>query len=79
MGTGWTAGVRFSVGAPAFSLLHTFGTALGSTYPLVQWVPEAISLGLKRSIREGDYLPPSSAEVKNGDTIIPLSHKCLIN
>jgi hypothetical protein len=34
------------------------------TQPPVQWVPGAISLGLKRLGREADHSPPSSAEVK---------------
>jgi hypothetical protein len=39
-------------------------TALGSTQPPIQWVPGALSLGLKRPGREDDHSPPSSAEVK---------------
>jgi hypothetical protein len=39
-------------------------TALGPTQPLVQWVPGALSLGVKRPGCEADYSPPSSAEVK---------------
>jgi hypothetical protein len=31
----------------------------------IQWVPGALSLGLKRPGREADHSPPSSAEVKN--------------
>jgi hypothetical protein len=34
------------------------------TQPPVQWVPGALSLGLKRPGLEDDHLPPSSAEVK---------------
>jgi hypothetical protein len=40
-------------------------TALGSTQPPIQWVPGALSLGVKRPGREADHSPPSSAEVKN--------------
>jgi hypothetical protein len=40
-------------------------TALGSTQPLVQWVPGALSLGVKRPGREADHSTPSSAEVRN--------------
>jgi hypothetical protein len=36
-----------------------------STQPLIQWKTGALSLGVKRSEREADYTPPSSAEVKN--------------
>jgi hypothetical protein len=39
--------------------------ALGPTQPPIQWVPGALSLGVKRPEREADHLPPSSAEVKN--------------
>jgi hypothetical protein len=40
-------------------------TTLGPTQPPNQWVPGAFSLGVKRSGREADHSPPSSAEVKN--------------
>jgi hypothetical protein len=40
-------------------------TALGSTQPPTQWVPEALSLRVKRRGREADHSPPSSAEVQN--------------
>jgi hypothetical protein len=39
--------------------------ALGHTKPPMQWVPGALSLGVKRPGREADHSPPSSAEVKN--------------
>jgi len=38
---------------------------LGSTQLTIQWVPGALSLGVKRPGREADHSPPSSAEVKN--------------
>jgi hypothetical protein len=38
--------------------------ALGPTQPPIQWVPGAVSLGVKRPGRESDHSPPSSAEVK---------------
>jgi hypothetical protein len=38
--------------------------ALGPTQPPIQWVPGALSLGVKRPGREADHLFPSSAEVK---------------
>jgi hypothetical protein len=40
-------------------------TALGPTQPHNQWVPEALSLGVKRPRREADHSPSFSAEVKN--------------
>jgi hypothetical protein len=39
-------------------------TALGPTQPPIQWVPRALSLGVKRPGSESDHSPPSSAEVK---------------
>jgi len=35
------------------------------TQPLIQWVPGALSLGVKRPVSEADRSPPSSSEVKN--------------
>jgi hypothetical protein len=40
-------------------------TALEPTQPPVQWVPGAISVGVKRPERETDNSPPTSAEVNN--------------
>jgi hypothetical protein len=39
--------------------------ALGPTHLPIQWVPEALFLGVKRPGHEADNPPPSSAEVKN--------------
>jgi hypothetical protein len=38
--------------------------ALGSTQPPTQWVPGALSPGVKRLGCEADHSPPTSAEVK---------------
>jgi hypothetical protein len=38
--------------------------ALGPTQPPIQWVPGALSPGVKRQGREADHSPPASAEVK---------------
>jgi hypothetical protein len=38
-------------------------TALEPTQPPIQWIPGALSLGLKRPRREADHSPPSSAKV----------------
>jgi hypothetical protein len=38
--------------------------ALESTHPPIQWVPGALSSGVKRQEREVDRSPPASAEVK---------------
>jgi hypothetical protein len=40
-------------------------TALVPTQPPLQWVPEALSLAIKRPERESGHSPSSSAEVKN--------------
>jgi hypothetical protein len=40
-------------------------TALESTPPIIQWVPVALSLGVKRPGREADHSPPTSVEIKN--------------
>jgi hypothetical protein len=48
--------------------------ALGSTQPPIQWVPDALSLNIKRSGVKLTHSPPCSAEVKNvwSYTSIPL-------
>jgi hypothetical protein len=38
--------------------------ALGSTQPPIQWVPAALSSGVKRPGREVDHSPQTSTEVK---------------
>jgi hypothetical protein len=38
--------------------------ALGFTQPPIQWVPGALSSGLKQPGREAEHSPPASAEVK---------------
>jgi hypothetical protein len=50
--------VRIRAGAGNFSLHHR-------VQPPIQWVPGALSLGVKRPRCEADHSPPSSAEVKN--------------
>jgi len=60
------SGIRDSsvVGAGNFFLFITVSRqALGQ--PPTQRLTEALSLGVKRPRREADYLPSSSAEVKN--------------
>jgi hypothetical protein len=66
--TGWTIGVlgfdsRRGLGIFLFTTASR--TALGPTQPPIEWVPGALSLGVKRPGREADHSPPSSAEVKN--------------
>jgi hypothetical protein len=57
--------VRVPAGAGNFSLNHRVQNGSGPTQPPIQWVPGALSLGLKRPGRESDHSPPFSAEVKN--------------
>jgi len=46
-----------------FFFATVFRPALGPIQPLIEWVPGALSLWVKRLEREADHLPPSSAEV----------------
>jgi hypothetical protein len=55
--------VQFPAGAGNFSLHHRARTALGPTQPPIQWVPGALSVGVKRPGRVADNSSPSSAEV----------------
>jgi hypothetical protein len=45
--------------------------ALGPTQPPIQWVPGALSFGVKGSGREAGHSPPYSAEVKNAWSSTP--------
>jgi hypothetical protein len=56
-------GVRFPAGLGIF-LDTASRLALGPTQPPIQWVPGALSLGVKRLRHEGDHSASSSAEVK---------------
>jgi hypothetical protein len=56
--------VRFPRGLEIFLFTTTSRTALGPTQPPIQWVPGALSLGVKQPGREADHSPPSSTEVK---------------
>jgi hypothetical protein len=55
---------RFPVWAGKFLITTACRTALGPTQPRIQWVPGALSLGVKRAKREADHSLPSSSEVK---------------
>jgi hypothetical protein len=66
--TGWTIGVLgfdSRRGLRIFLFTTASRTALGPTQPPLQWVPGALSLGVKRPGSEADHSPPSSAEIKN--------------
>jgi hypothetical protein len=57
-------GVRVPVGQE-FSLLHVLQTdSVAHPASYIQWVPGALSSGVKRSGREADHSPPTSAEIK---------------
>jgi hypothetical protein len=65
---GWTIGVLgfdSRRGLGIFLFITAARTSLGPTQPPIQWVPGALSVGVKRPEREDDQWPPSSAEVKN--------------
>jgi hypothetical protein len=57
-------GVRVPVGSRIFSSPRRPDWFLGPTQSPIQWIPGALSLGVKRQGREVDHLPPASAEVK---------------
>jgi hypothetical protein len=57
--------LRFPGGGTGIFLFTTAPrTALVPTQPPIQWVPGALSLGVKRPRREADHSPPR-AEIKN--------------
>jgi hypothetical protein len=56
----------FRRGLRVFLFTTSSRKALVPTQPPIQWVPRAISLGLKQPWREADHSRPSSAEVKEG-------------
>jgi hypothetical protein len=67
LATGWTIrvlGFDFWRELGIFLFTTASRTALGTIQLPVQWVPEALSLGVKLPGREVDHSPPSSAEVK---------------
>jgi hypothetical protein len=64
---GWTIevlGFDSRRGLGIFPSTTVSRTALGPTQPPIQWVPGALSLGVKRPGREADHSPSFSAEVK---------------
>jgi hypothetical protein len=68
LATGWTIvvlGFDSRRGLGIFLFTTASRTVLRLTQPPIQWIPGALSLGVKRPGREADHAPPSSAEVKN--------------
>jgi hypothetical protein len=55
-------GVRVPVGLRIFSTSSR--PAMRPTQPPIQWIPAALSPGVKRQGREADDSPPTSDEVK---------------
>jgi hypothetical protein len=51
----WGSRVRFPTGAGIFLFTTASRTALGPTQPPIQWLPGALSLGVKRPGREADH------------------------
>jgi hypothetical protein len=47
---------------------------LGPIQPPIQWVPRAVSQGIKRPGCEDNHSPPSSTEIKTGGAIPSLLH-----
>jgi hypothetical protein len=60
----WGSRVRFPSGLGIFLFTSASRTALGPTQHPIQWVPGALSMGVKRSGCEADHSPPFSAEVE---------------
>jgi hypothetical protein len=67
--------IGYGLDGPGSILFSTASRlTLGLAQPPIQWVPAALSLGVKQQEREADYSLPSSAKVKNsGDIPLLLS------
>jgi hypothetical protein len=63
--------VRFPAEAGSFSPQHRVQNGFGPTQLPIQWVPGAVSLGVKWPEREADHSPPSSAESQRMRGAIP--------
>jgi hypothetical protein len=61
----WVLEFDFRRGLGIFLFTTASRMALVPPKPPIQWVPGALSLGVKRPGREADHSPLSSAEVKN--------------
>jgi hypothetical protein len=82
--TGYGTDGRGSI--PGRGNIFLFSTAsrpaMGPTQPLIQKVPRALFQRAKRSGSEADHSPPFSAEVKNGEALLPPSlclHSVVLN
>jgi hypothetical protein len=61
---GQGVGVLSPCGVKNFHFSMSSRPAVGSTQLTIQWVPGALSPGVKRLGREADHSPPTSAELK---------------
>ena len=57
--------VRCPEEARAYVFTKTCKLALKPIQPPIQWVPVALSPGVKRSVPEADHSPITRAEIKN--------------
>ena len=71
--------VQFPAGTPDFSFSKVSTMVLGPIHPSIQWVPWALSLGVKQPGYEADYSPPCSADLRICGTIDPLPHMPLFH
>jgi hypothetical protein len=58
-------GFDFRQGLGIFLFTTSCRLVWGPTHPPIQWIPGALSTGVKRPRREDDHSTPSSAVVKN--------------
>ena len=71
--------VQFPAGAPDFFFSEVSTMVLGPIHPSIQWVPRALSLGVKQPGREADRSHPFSADLWICGTIDPLPHMPLFH
>jgi hypothetical protein len=64
-------------GLGIFLFTITSRMVLGLTQPPIQWIPEALSLGVKQPGCEAHHSPPSSTEVKECMELYLYSHNTL--
>jgi hypothetical protein len=66
--------VRFPAEEDIFLFSIVFSPSAMPTHPLIHWVPQALSPGLKQLQREGDHSSPSiTFTASRTETNLPLS------